>query len=142
MKIGFWGNFGTANWGNECTLQALLHNVRTQLPEAQLCCFCTTPADTTARHGVEAFPVRAPKRVSLEWLTTFRQSMRLDAFDHGGNGHDHRDVGEGPFGSAPTTCFATVHSRHGRVGHEGSFRKTLGSNRFAIHSPSASSSPR
>jgi len=75
----------------------MLHNARKRLPNAELCCFCSNPDDTRARHGVEAFPLRAPKRLSLEWLTTFRFASRLDVLVMTGTGMI-TDVGERPLG--------------------------------------------
>jgi polysaccharide pyruvyl transferase WcaK-like protein len=57
MRITFWGNFGTGNLGNECTLQALIHNVRRLLPESELACVCRGPDDTSTRHGVRSIPM-------------------------------------------------------------------------------------
>jgi polysaccharide pyruvyl transferase WcaK-like protein len=56
-KIAFYGLFGQQNWGNECTLQAILFNVRRYLPDAELRCFCTGPPDTLRRHHIPAFPL-------------------------------------------------------------------------------------
>src|SRR5215813_6135642 len=56
-KIAFYGLFGHQNWGNECTLQAILFNVRRYLPDAEVRCFCTGPDDTSLRHNVAAFPI-------------------------------------------------------------------------------------
>src|SRR5437899_10690767 len=52
--ISFFGNFGMQNHGNECTLQAILHNVTRFLPEAKTNCICTYPQDASARHGIPA----------------------------------------------------------------------------------------
>src|SRR5215831_13634148 len=57
LRIAFWGNFGTGNWGNECTLQAIIHNARERIPEAELSCFCFQPEDTLRRHGLPSFPI-------------------------------------------------------------------------------------
>jgi polysaccharide pyruvyl transferase WcaK-like protein len=56
-RIGFYGLFGQQNWGNECTLQAILYNVRRYVPQAELACFCTDPHDTKERHKIPAFPM-------------------------------------------------------------------------------------
>jgi polysaccharide pyruvyl transferase WcaK-like protein len=53
--ISFFGNFGTQNLGNEYTLQAILHNARKYLPDADLNCICTDPEDASARHHIPAF---------------------------------------------------------------------------------------
>jgi polysaccharide pyruvyl transferase WcaK-like protein len=56
-KIAFYGLFGQQNWGNECTLQAIIYNVRRYLPQAELRCFCTDPDDTSRRYNIPAFPI-------------------------------------------------------------------------------------
>src|SRR5665647_2572404 len=56
-KISLFGNFGTLNIGNECTLKAIIHNIRTLLPEADINCICSVPDDVRTRHGVSAFPI-------------------------------------------------------------------------------------
>jgi Uncharacterized conserved protein len=53
--ITFFGNFGTQNLGNECTLQAIIYNTLKRLPDAKLQCLCTVPEDTVARHNIPAF---------------------------------------------------------------------------------------
>ncbi len=53
-KVQFWGNFGTRNLGNECTLQAIIHNARKAWPDAELGCICPEPEDVRRRHGIEA----------------------------------------------------------------------------------------
>jgi len=57
VRIAFWGNFGTGNLGNECTLQAMVHNVRQRLPAAELVCICNDPDDASERHGIRALPI-------------------------------------------------------------------------------------
>ncbi len=44
-RIGLWGNFGTGNWGNECTLQAAISNVRLRMPSTEVACICYEPTD-------------------------------------------------------------------------------------------------
>jgi polysaccharide pyruvyl transferase WcaK-like protein len=53
--ITFFGNFGTQNLGNECTLKAILQNTRHYLPGARLNCVCPEPRDTSLRYGIPAF---------------------------------------------------------------------------------------
>jgi polysaccharide pyruvyl transferase WcaK-like protein len=53
--ISFFGNFGTQNFGNEYTLQAILHNVRKYLPDANVNCICIDPEDASTRYGIPAF---------------------------------------------------------------------------------------
>jgi polysaccharide pyruvyl transferase WcaK-like protein len=53
--ITFFGNFGTQNLGNECTLKAIIQNARKYLPGATLNCVCPEPMDTWQRYGIPAF---------------------------------------------------------------------------------------
>jgi polysaccharide pyruvyl transferase WcaK-like protein len=118
-RIAFWGNFGTGNWGNECTLEASLHNARRVAPDAELVCVCYEPEDTRKRHGVEAFPInswrgtgvtvvkqrlpkaaRAVRRASIEahdWAQALAVARTLDVMVMTGTGM-LTDDSEGPFG--------------------------------------------
>ena len=58
-KIALYGIFGVQNIGNECTLQAMIYNLRQQLPEAELYSICYEPQDTLARHNLTAVPITA-----------------------------------------------------------------------------------
>ena len=58
-KIAFFGVFGVQNLGNECTLQAILHNARELLPGGELYSICYEPDDTSRRHNVAAVAVSA-----------------------------------------------------------------------------------
>src|SRR6266481_4519975 len=58
-RIGFYGNFGAGNLGNECTLQAVIEQTLRRWPDAQLLCFCTNPQDVRTRHNIAAFPSEA-----------------------------------------------------------------------------------
>ena len=117
MKIAFWGNFGTQNFGNECTLAAILLNFRQRMPQADLVVIAVAPEDVRARHQVEAIPMWneppdsyepwGPLRILRvirrgfgqigEWRRAFRQSRGLDALIIPGTGvlNDHN---EGMFG--------------------------------------------
>jgi polysaccharide pyruvyl transferase WcaK-like protein len=53
-KISLFGNFGTQNLGNECTLQAALYNIRARLPGIRVDCICSDPDDVSARYGIPA----------------------------------------------------------------------------------------
>ena len=119
LRIAFWGNFGTGNWGNECTLQAILHNTRKQLPNAELSCFCFRPDDTAKRHGLPSFPITdlrlraggapsaispAPLRIARRladeariWRHTFELARSADVIVMAGTGM-LTDSGEGAMG--------------------------------------------
>jgi polysaccharide pyruvyl transferase WcaK-like protein len=55
-KIAFFGHFGKGNFGNESTLQAILHHLRRFVPDAEVACICTGPEATAATHQIEAIP--------------------------------------------------------------------------------------
>ena len=48
MKICFFGHFGTFNFGNETTLQAILYHLRRFLPKTEIACISTSPAAVAA----------------------------------------------------------------------------------------------
>jgi polysaccharide pyruvyl transferase WcaK-like protein len=56
MKICFFGHFGSPNFGNEITLQTILHHLRRRLPEAKVACVCTGPEAVRATLKIETFP--------------------------------------------------------------------------------------
>lgn len=56
-KITFFGHFGQGNFGNECTLQAILENVRRFVPGAQLACITSGTEGTAATHNIETIPI-------------------------------------------------------------------------------------
>lgn len=116
MRIALWGNFGTHNLGNECTLAAAIVQIRRQLPEAQLCVICRGPADTASRHGLPAEPIGvetppgegapAPRvlriarrfgRECADWLRAIRRGAAFDALLIVGTGI-LTDIGEGTLG--------------------------------------------
>jgi polysaccharide pyruvyl transferase WcaK-like protein len=137
-RIGFWGNFGTANWGNECTLQAVVQYVRKSVPDAELLCLCSRPADTATRHGLQAFPINRarsehvpteqarrrslPERVVgrltrevHEWSTALAVTKGLDVLVMTGTGM-LTDSSEGPFG-LPYDMFRWSLAARARGGH-------------------------
>jgi polysaccharide pyruvyl transferase WcaK-like protein len=65
-RIYFFGHFGSPNFGNEITFQAVLCHVRRRLPNARFACVCTNPAALAATQKIETFPVSrdfgAPQR--------------------------------------------------------------------------------
>jgi polysaccharide pyruvyl transferase WcaK-like protein len=57
-KIALFGYFGEGNWGNECTLQALLYNIRKYVPDAEISCICEGPEATRSAYKISASPIR------------------------------------------------------------------------------------
>jgi polysaccharide pyruvyl transferase WcaK-like protein len=59
-RIALFGNFGAGNLGNEATLQAMVHNLRKLLPNAEISCICSGPENTASTYNIAAAPIRAP----------------------------------------------------------------------------------
>jgi polysaccharide pyruvyl transferase WcaK-like protein len=115
--IALFGMFGVGNLGNECTLQAILVNLRRFLPNAQVCCICGGPDETALSWNVPAFPIRdislAPldnrisrilRRLFLgifidlgRWMKVIKKLARTDMLVMTGTGM-LSDVGISPFG--------------------------------------------
>jgi len=77
--IALWGNFGTLNLGNECTLAAALGQLRARLPAARLLCVCSEPQDVTVRHNIASIPIAAAAggaRDGARWLRALRTAWR------------------------------------------------------------------
>lgn len=53
-RIALFGAFGVGNLGNECTLQALLHNIRRYVPDAEISCICPGPEATQADYKISS----------------------------------------------------------------------------------------
>lgn len=74
--IFLFGNFGTGNIGNECTLQAFLHACRNYMPDAGLTGICSIPEDVSIRHGLHSIPINdggrekkgKRKRYASRWI--------------------------------------------------------------------------
>ena len=84
MRIAFWGNFGTFNLGNECTLRAMLEATRRLLPQAELVVLSNGPQDTTTRHKVRALAIPPALPAGLQSVPApFRQLRRfaIEAWD-------------------------------------------------------------
>jgi polysaccharide pyruvyl transferase WcaK-like protein len=56
-RIYFFGHFGSDNFGNEITLQTILHHLRRRLPEVELGCICTNPKVLRATQKIESVPI-------------------------------------------------------------------------------------
>lgn len=53
-RIALYGHFGAGNFGNECTIQAILHQVRQTMPDGQLLCICNAPEVVEREYGLES----------------------------------------------------------------------------------------
>jgi polysaccharide pyruvyl transferase WcaK-like protein len=113
-RIGLLGPYGSGNLGDAAIQDAVLANLRARVPGARFLAICPHPEDATARHGIAAVRLRAPRpvpppanRVAAlphqlgSWTRHARQSLaELAALDllvisGGGQLDDHWG---GPFG--------------------------------------------
>lgn len=86
-NIFFFGNFGTGNIGNECTLQAFLHACRKYMPDAELTGICTNPEDVSIRHGLHSIPInggdreekRKRRRYAVRWIRILLSRLPSEA---------------------------------------------------------------
>src|SRR5260370_7399608 len=76
--IAFFGIFGSQNLGNECTLQAMLHNIRNRLRGVDIYAISFNRDDTRRRHNLAAVPVsqQSPAGV-LRWGGLWRGPAKL-----------------------------------------------------------------
>ena len=56
-KIAFFGHFDSTNFGNESTLQAILHRFRCARPHAEMYCISSGSEAATATHQIELVPI-------------------------------------------------------------------------------------
>ena len=59
-RIGFFGLFGSGNFGNDASLEAMIGIVRRARPEARLVCYCDGPQPVRERLGIDAVAMKAP----------------------------------------------------------------------------------
>lgn len=84
LRIALWGNFGTLNFGNECTLAAAVAGMRRHLPQATLTCVCPDPVDVVARHGIAAVAmsgIAPPLSAGASKLARLARRLRAELGD-------------------------------------------------------------
>src|SRR5271163_2906935 len=88
-RIGIFGHVGTQNLGDEIIIAAVIQNIRSRYPDAEIRAFTFNPEDTAARHGIPAFPIRrksapAPQAAQTSDANTAGNSGRNSAPETGG----------------------------------------------------------
>jgi polysaccharide pyruvyl transferase WcaK-like protein len=73
-KICFFGHFGSPNFGNEITLETILHHLRRCLPEAKVTCACTGPEALARRQKIATVPI------NRTFIAAWRPRSRLVRF--------------------------------------------------------------
>ena len=56
-RIAFFGHFDGTNFGNECTLQTILHHLRRLHPGVHVTCICSGPQTTASTYHIETLPI-------------------------------------------------------------------------------------
>jgi polysaccharide pyruvyl transferase WcaK-like protein len=59
-RIALFGHFGQGNFGNDGTLQVVVHHLRRLAPGAEFTCICTGPDAVAAAYGIGAVSNRVP----------------------------------------------------------------------------------
>jgi polysaccharide pyruvyl transferase WcaK-like protein len=59
LRIALFGNFGTGNFGNDGSLQALIEFLRERHPDTQLCCICPNEKRVDERFRLPTLPIEA-----------------------------------------------------------------------------------
>ena len=75
QKVVFFGHFGSDNFGNEGTLQAIYFNLRRLMPEAEFACVCTLPETAATMHSITTSPISPP--VVTAWTPNSRVTRLL-----------------------------------------------------------------
>jgi polysaccharide pyruvyl transferase WcaK-like protein len=73
-KISLFGHFGSGNFGNESTLQAMLFHIRRLMPHAEILCICSAPEIVAAEYKIAAVPISA---VAFKTSTSRNRIARL-----------------------------------------------------------------
>lgn len=60
-RIGIFGGYGTGNFGNDASFEALYNFLRTEHPEADISAICSKPEVVAQRFGVKAVGIAAPR---------------------------------------------------------------------------------
>jgi polysaccharide pyruvyl transferase WcaK-like protein len=57
-KVGLLQHAGAGNRGDDASIDAVMDNIRTRWPDAQLFAFTMNPPDTQRRHGIPSYAIR------------------------------------------------------------------------------------
>ena len=65
LRIGIFGGYGTGNFGNDASFEALRDFLRAEFPNADISAICSKPEPTAKRFGVKAVGIAAPRPEGL-----------------------------------------------------------------------------
>ncbi len=60
-RIAIFGGYGSGNFGNDASFEALYDFLRVEMPEAQISAICSKPDVVTKKFGVPAIGIAAPR---------------------------------------------------------------------------------
>lgn len=110
MRIGIFGGYGTGNFGNDASFEALYNFLRAELPNAEISAICSKPDAVQKRFGVKAVGIAAPRPEGIwrkldtlmlrqpstwrNWARTLKLLNDYDVILSGGTGvfDDFRDT--------------------------------------------------
>ena len=110
LRIGIFGGYGTGNFGNDASFEALRDFLRAEFPNADISAICSKPEPTAKRFGVKAVGIAAPRPEGLwrkldtlmlrqpstwrNWARTLKLLNDYDVILSGGTGvfDDFRDT--------------------------------------------------
>lgn len=110
LRIGVYGGYGTGNFGNDASFEALYGFLREHLPAAEVSAICSRPDVIAARFGVKTVAIAAPRPDGLwrkldtlllrqpstwrNWVLCLRALKDYDVVLSGGTGvfDDFRDT--------------------------------------------------
>ena len=64
-RIGLLDHAGGGNLGDDATQTAVIQNIKTRWPHAQIAAFSMNPADTEKRHGIPSYAI---ERIQHGWV--------------------------------------------------------------------------
>jgi polysaccharide pyruvyl transferase WcaK-like protein len=86
-KIGLLDHLGGGNLGDDATLAAVMQNIKTRWPDAEIFGFSMNPGDTQTRHGIPSYPIRketwTPGFAAQDTKLIFKEKVKAAASKHG-----------------------------------------------------------
>lgn len=61
VRIGIFGGYGTGNFGNDASFEALYNFLRAEHPDAEISAICSKPENVAKRFGVKTVGIAAPR---------------------------------------------------------------------------------
>jgi polysaccharide pyruvyl transferase WcaK-like protein len=85
--IGLLDHLGGGNLGDDATLQAVMQNIKSRWPDAEIVGLSMNPDDTQRKHGIAAYPIRWPfiprNSCPLQWHDEYFALLRIPLTEAG-----------------------------------------------------------